>query len=78
MIVEVDGPTHDDPEQQAFDAERTKALEAEGYLVIRVREHVVRDDIEAVLRWIERVGVLVLETKFVAGAMRRMDKVPLP
>ncbi|MBX9747501.1 MAG: DUF559 domain-containing protein [Hyphomonadaceae bacterium] len=78
MIVEVDGPTHDDPEQQSFDAELTKKLEADGYLVIRVREHVVRGDIEAVLKWIESIGALVLETKFVPGTMRRMDKVPLP
>ncbi len=78
LVVEVDGPTHDDAEQQAFDAERTAKLEHAGYLVIRVKERVVRGDIESVLRWIGEVGALVLDVKVVSDAMRRMDTVPLP
>jgi very-short-patch-repair endonuclease len=78
LIVEVDGPTHDDEEQKAFDAARTVKLEAAGYLVIRVKEHVVRNGIEHVLTWIAEVGALVLATKFVSGDLRRLDTVPLP
>ncbi len=78
LIVEVDGPVHDDEEQKAFDAARTVALEREGFLVIRVKERVVRDAPEHVLAWITHVGELVLEGKFVSGDVRRMDTVPLP
>jgi hypothetical protein len=31
-----------------------------------------------VLAWISEVGELVLATKFVPGALRRLDTVPLP
>ena len=78
LIVEVDGPTHDDEEQKTFDATRTAKLEALGYLVVRVSERVVRDGVDQVLAWIAKVGRLVLETKFVSGDLRRMDSVPLP
>ena len=78
LVVEVDGPTHDDEEQKAFDAARTVKLEAAGYLVIRVKERVVRNAVEHVLTWITIVGDLVLATKFVAGSLRRLDTVPLP
>lgn len=78
LIVEVDGPAHDDEEQKVFDASRTEKLEASGYLVIRVKERVVRDGIEHVLARISQVGALVLEAKFVSGVLRRMDTVPLP
>ncbi|WP_158768148.1 endonuclease domain-containing protein [Terricaulis silvestris] len=78
LIVEVDGAAHDDEEQKTFDAARTAKLEELGYLVIRVREHVVRDGVEHVLAWVARVGALVLETKFVPVLLRRMDSVPLP
>lgn len=78
LIVEVDGPTHDDAEQQAFDEARTVELEREGFLVIRVRESVVRDALEHVLDWIARVGELVLANKFVSNDLRRLDKVPRP
>ncbi len=78
LIVEVDGPVHDDEEQKAFDAARTLKLEAAGYLVIRVKGRVVRYGKEHVLKWITRVGTFVLATKFVPTTLRRMDTVPLP
>ncbi len=78
LIVEVDGPVHDDEEQKTFDATRTVELEREGFLVIRVKERVVRDAPEHVLAWITCVGELVLEDKFVSGDLRKMDTVPLP
>lgn len=36
LIIEIDGPSHDDPERQAYDARRTEVLERElGAKVIR-------------------------------------------
>ena len=78
LVIEVDGPAHDDDEQKVFDAARTRKLEALGYLVIRVKERVVRDGTEHVLAWIAEVGELVLATKFVPASMRRLEKAPLP
>jgi very-short-patch-repair endonuclease len=69
---------HDDEEQKTFDKMRTEKLEGLGYLVIRVKEEVVRRDIKRVLAWISEVGELVLATKFVRTDLRRMDTVPLP
>jgi very-short-patch-repair endonuclease len=43
LVIEIDGPIHDEPEQIAYDKQRTRDLEAAGFVVIRVREHVVRD-----------------------------------
>lgn len=51
LVVEVDGPVHDTEEQKAFDAARTEKLEALGFLVVRVRERVVRDAPDHVLDW---------------------------
>jgi very-short-patch-repair endonuclease len=78
LIVEVDGPVHDNEEQKTFDTARTLELEREGFLVIRVKEQVVRDAPEHVLAWITQVGELVLENTFVETKLRRMDTVPRP
>jgi very-short-patch-repair endonuclease len=50
LIVEIDGAQHD--WQGAYDAERTKVLEAFGVRVIRFANGEIRDDIDAVLRQI--------------------------
>ena len=78
LVVEVDGAMHHDEEQKVFDAARTEKLEALGYLVIRVDEHVVRHSLTYVVNWISEVGGLVLETKFVCADLRRLENVPLP
>jgi very-short-patch-repair endonuclease len=78
LIVEIDGPVHDSQEQQLFDAARTAELETLGFLVIRVKERVVRDGIDHVLAWIVHVGELRTATKLVSAQLRRMDTVPLP
>jgi very-short-patch-repair endonuclease len=36
LVIEVDGPSHDQPEQAAFDAKRTSDLEAWGWRVARI------------------------------------------
>ncbi len=78
LIVEVDGPTHDDQEQQLFDAARTAELEQHGFLVVRVKERVVRDAPEHVIEWISAIGKLTVEKQPVPQAMCALNKVPLP
>lgn len=36
LIIELDGSQHTEPEQAAFDAKRTLALEAAGFRVVRI------------------------------------------
>ena len=50
LVVEVDGNVHD--AQQERDAERTKALEAFGYHVLRFRNEQVMRDLPGVVRQI--------------------------
>jgi very-short-patch-repair endonuclease len=51
LIIELDGSQH--LEQQAYDAERTKFLEAQGYRVIRFWNTAVMNDIHGVIRSIQ-------------------------
>jgi very-short-patch-repair endonuclease len=37
LVIEVDGPSHDNAEQQAFDQQRTEYLEREGWRVMRFK-----------------------------------------
>ena len=41
LVVEVDGPSHEDAEQQAFDQQRTEYLEREGWRVMRIKNEAV-------------------------------------
>ncbi len=52
LIVEVDGVTHAEPANIARDEERTKALEAFGFLVVRVSNTDVYDNLEGVIEMI--------------------------
>lgn len=52
LVVEVDGPSHDNPEQAAFDAKRTVFLERNGWQVLRIpNDHVFQalDTVEALI-----------------------------
>ena len=49
LAVEVDGSSHDHPDQADYDAVRTAQLNAFGYRVVRVRNDEVFDDLPAVL-----------------------------
>lgn len=48
LLVEVDGPSHDDPLRRAADAARDAALLGLGYLVLRVPVTLLRSDPQAV------------------------------
>jgi very-short-patch-repair endonuclease len=49
LVIEVDGGIHDDPDQQAYDAQRTAHLVATGFTEIRFRNEEVLGTTKAVL-----------------------------
>ncbi len=49
LIVEVDGVTHGDAHEVAYDERRTQFLEARGYRVLRVNNHDVFTQMDNVL-----------------------------
>ena len=54
LVIEVDGDTHAEPEQEAYDAERTRWLnEQQHYRVLRFTNAEVHHQIEAVLASIQ-------------------------
>lgn len=48
LCVELDGTSHDSGEAQAYDAERTRVLEAAGIRVLRFTNAEVQNNLEAV------------------------------
>src|SRR5688572_28954418 len=56
LIVELDGPVHDEPEQIAFDKKRDAALEALGFVMVRINERLVRESPAEAMIWIQFVG----------------------
>ncbi len=53
LIVEVDGVTHSEPAELARDKARSEVLEACGFLVVRVTNTDVYENLEGVLEMIE-------------------------
>ncbi len=49
LVVEVDGNQHGTDEARAFDAQRTRLIEAEGYKVLRFSNHDVLRLLDSVL-----------------------------
>jgi very-short-patch-repair endonuclease len=56
VVIEVDGPIHDEPEVRQRDAERTAWLESQGYRVLRISEKVVRNRLYEV---VERLAAVL-------------------
>jgi len=54
LIVEVDGATHGSAGELAHDAERTRVLESLGFIVVRVTNTDVYENIDGVLEMIDR------------------------
>lgn len=52
LIIEIDGDSHDEPDQIEYDAARTKWLEALGYIVIRFNNADVYKNLDGVLKTI--------------------------
>ena len=55
LAVEVDGESHNDPDQIAHDRRRTRWLAARGIRVVRIAAVDVRDELDGVLAFIVRV-----------------------
>jgi very-short-patch-repair endonuclease len=53
LVVEVDGVTHAEPSEIIRDEARTRVLESCGFLVVRVSNTDVYDNLEGVLEMIE-------------------------
>jgi very-short-patch-repair endonuclease len=49
LVIEVDGPHHDDEHQWAYDMRRHAWLEAEGYRVVRIRVEEIDRDLDGVM-----------------------------
>jgi very-short-patch-repair endonuclease len=45
LVVEIDGPSHDEPDAQAYDAQRTAFLESHGYRVMRFSNEFIMGDL---------------------------------
>ncbi|BAT58650.1 hypothetical protein GJW-30_1_01177 [Variibacter gotjawalensis] len=54
LVIEVDGDTHYSDAAQARDLIRTKAIEQCGYLVVRVSNIDIYDNIDGVVEMIHR------------------------
>ena len=53
LIIEVDGVTHSSPSEIAHDDARTNVLEASGFLVLRVSNTDVYENLEGVLELVQ-------------------------
>ncbi len=53
-MIEIDGVTHETPEELSSDDRRTAWLEAQGYRVIRFRDEELMGDLDVVLERIQR------------------------
>jgi very-short-patch-repair endonuclease len=49
LVVEIDGPNHDEPDAQDYDAKRTAFLESHGYRVIRFSNEYIFGDLGPIL-----------------------------
>jgi very-short-patch-repair endonuclease len=49
FIIELDGPTHESKDQQAYDVKRTESLNSKGWTVVRYANDAVFDNLAEVL-----------------------------
>ena len=49
LVIELDGSVHDTPETRAYDAQRTRELQARGLKVLRFRNEEALSDLSRVL-----------------------------
>jgi very-short-patch-repair endonuclease len=55
LVIEVDGATHGSDEEHAHDVRRDQFMRERGWRVLRVRNHEVYEDLDAVLESIWRL-----------------------
>jgi very-short-patch-repair endonuclease len=73
LIVEVDGATHGDPHEVAYDAKRTEYLELMGYRVFRCYNADVFENVTGVLD-----GILIQLEKPQLASLRPKSRSPHP
>lgn len=61
LVVELDGPIHEEAEQEAFDKRRDKEIEALGFAIFRLNERFVREAPEEAIMLISAIGRRALE-----------------
>ena len=54
LVIEIDGATHETPEELSYDSRRAAWLESQGYRVIRFRNEEMMGDLDFVLEKIQR------------------------
>jgi very-short-patch-repair endonuclease len=54
LAIEIDGDSHSEPDQAAYDAARTQWLQERGYGVIRFEARQVEDNLPSVVEAIQR------------------------
>jgi very-short-patch-repair endonuclease len=55
LVLELDGPIHDEETQISHDLNRDANLKALGYRILRVTNQDIRDDLESLLETIRRL-----------------------
>lgn len=68
LVIEIDGDSHVEPDQEEYDRARTEWLEDRGYRVIRIRNEDVHRHLEDALNEIylscqERIGSLISKSE---------------
>lgn len=53
LVIEVDGEIHDQPDQAAYDQERDSHLAHQGFHVLRVTNHQIKEEMAKVLQRIQ-------------------------
>ena len=49
LVIELDGGVHSQPDQKEYDDTRQLAIEASGFIVLRIENQELEDDLEGVL-----------------------------
>ncbi|KDA03678.1 hypothetical protein HOC_04337 [Hyphomonas oceanitis SCH89] len=63
LIIELDGDTHGNPDQQAHDARRTAFLESQDWQVVRIWNSDLLENIDGVLDTIQLTLIHISRTR---------------
>ena len=55
LIIELDGPVHEDEDRKIYDEKRQKELEYMGYKVIRFKDYDIFDNLDKIINKIKEV-----------------------
>ncbi len=57
LVIEIDGPTHETPDQKGYDQVRERELIAHGYMTLRFRVEEIQQQLPKVLQRIQQVAL---------------------